>query len=228
MEKGVLRIPHEQEFNQARQLYLEQFGSAIVANAYLKVALFCLSLVCLGLLWLNLRTARRAESVKPLVIRVDEVGRAEAIRLSPGPYRPRDAEVRYFLRRFVIDHFSRIRATVKESYSRSLYFLDRRLAEAAMEAGRRHKAIEEFLVSGQEEIDVEVRNVVIEDLREPPYKATVDYEKVFYSRDGSERRRERYTASFVFAVKEQVPNALIPVNPLGLTISYFREDQAFQ
>jgi hypothetical protein len=25
-----------------------------------------------------------------------------------------------------------------------------------------------------------------------------------------------------------VPNDLIPINPLGLTISYFREDQAFQ
>jgi len=25
-----------------------------------------------------------------------------------------------------------------------------------------------------------------------------------------------------------VPNAWIPVNPLGLVISYFREDQAFQ
>jgi hypothetical protein len=29
-------------------------------------------------------------------------------------------------------------------------------------------------------------------------------------------------------VKERVPNAMTPVNPLGLTIIYFREDQAFQ
>jgi hypothetical protein len=29
-------------------------------------------------------------------------------------------------------------------------------------------------------------------------------------------------------VKERVPNAMIPINPLGLTITYFREDQAFQ
>jgi hypothetical protein len=27
--------------------------------------------------------------------------------------------------------------------------------------------------------------------------------------------------------KDQVPNQLIPFNPLGLTITYFREDQAF-
>jgi len=29
-------------------------------------------------------------------------------------------------------------------------------------------------------------------------------------------------------VKERVPNAMIPINPLGLTVTYFREDQAFR
>jgi hypothetical protein len=29
-------------------------------------------------------------------------------------------------------------------------------------------------------------------------------------------------------VKERVPNSLVPVNPLGLTIVYFREDQTFE
>jgi len=32
----------------------------------------------------------------------------------------------------------------------------------------------------------------------------------------------------VFVVKEHVPNSIVPVNPLGLTITYFREDQAFR
>ena len=34
-------------------------------------------------------------------------------------------------------------------------------------------------------------------------------------------------AHLVFVVTEQVDNARIPINPLGLTITYFREDQAF-
>lgn len=34
------------------------------------------------------------------------------------------------------------------------------------------------------------------------------------------------TANFVFAFKTNVPNELIPINPLGLAITYFREDQA--
>jgi len=32
----------------------------------------------------------------------------------------------------------------------------------------------------------------------------------------------------LFVVKDRVPSALIPVNPMGLTITYFREDQAFE
>ena len=46
--------------------------------------------------------------------------------------------------------------------------------------------------------------------------------------DATELKREKYTAHFVFVVKDGVPNAMIPINPLGLTITYFREDQAFQ
>ena len=60
-------------------------------------------------------------------------------------------------------------------------------------------------------------------------KATVEFEKVFYTAaDHAETKRERYVGHFVFVVKERVPNALIPINPLGLTIIYFREDQAFE
>ncbi|MDQ6706558.1 MAG: hypothetical protein M3Z85_11350, partial [Acidobacteriota bacterium] len=76
---------------------------------------------------------------------------------------------------------------------------------------------------------IHVTNVTIEDLRAAPYKATVDFEKVYYApADHLEIRREKYVANFVFVVKDRVPNAMIPVNPLGLTIVYFREDQSFQ
>jgi type IV secretory pathway component VirB8 len=98
-----------------------------------------------------------------------------------------------------------------------------------MEANKKTKAIETFLAAPAEEIDIQVKNVALEDLRKAPYKATVDFEKVYYATaDHAEIRREKYVASFVFTVREHIPNSLIPVNPLGLTITYFREDQAFQ
>jgi type IV secretory pathway component VirB8 len=41
-------------------------------------------------------------------------------------------------------------------------------------------------------------------------------------------KRTLYTAHFVFLFRDSVPNELIQVNPLGLTITYFREDEAFR
>ena len=62
----------------------------------------------------------------------------------------------------------------------------------------------------------------------PPFKATVDFYEIEYSpADHSVMRKTLYTASFLFSFRDHVPNQDILVNPLGLTITYFREDQAF-
>ena len=63
----------------ARRQYVELFGSALVMNTYLKIALLAVSLVACGLIALNLQTARRFTELKPLVIRTDDVGRAQAV-----------------------------------------------------------------------------------------------------------------------------------------------------
>ena len=73
-----------------------------------------------------------------------------------------------------------------------------------------------------------VKNVTLEDLRQPPYRATVEFDKVYLSpATHAELKRETYVAHLVFVLNDQVDNARIPINPLGLTITYFREDQAF-
>ena len=66
----------DQTFNEAKQLYLEQYASAIVTGGYLKIAVAVLSLVILGLVFANLRIVRTLETFKPMVIRIDEIGRA--------------------------------------------------------------------------------------------------------------------------------------------------------
>jgi len=221
--------PPTKDYNAAKRQFVELYGSLAVMNTYLKIALVCLSLVCVGLIWLNLKSYQAFLNVKPIVIRIDQLGRAEAISYGSLEYHPQEAEIRYFLIQFVQQHYGRMRATVKENYTRSLYFLDGRLADAAMEVNKKTKVIESFLASPSEEIDIQVKNVAIEDLRKAPYKATVDFEKVYYSSaDHAELRREKFVASVVFVVKDHVPNAWIPINPLGLTITYFREDQAFR
>ena len=163
-----------------------------------------------------------------MLFRSNDLGRAEALKYATLEYHPQDKEIKYFLIDFVQRHYSRMRATLRDNYARSLYFLDGRLADALIEANKKNSALESFLAGIGEEIEVTVKNVAIEDLRDPPYRATVDFEKVYYAPDHVVVRREKYVANVVFVIKEQVPNSMVPVNPLGLTITYFREDQAFQ
>jgi len=226
-ETSWMPIP-KKDLTAAKRQYLELNGSTAVMNTYLKVTVLALSVITVGLVILNFKTYAAFHDVKPLVIRINELGRAEALGYGSLQYHPQEAEIRYFLIQFVQQHYGRMRATLQENYTRSLYFLDGRLADAIMEANKKTKAIETFLAAPSEEIDIQVQNVVIEDLRQPPYKASVDFEKVYYAlADHAEIRREKYIASFVFLFKDQVPNVMIPVNPLGLTITYFRQDQAF-
>lgn len=209
-------------------MYMEQFGSALVTNTYLKIALLSISVIAIGLLVLNIKTYQIFRNFKPLVIRVNDVGRAEAVSYDTLAYRPQANEIRYFLTEFVTNYYSRVRATVRNNFARSLYFLDGRAADALIEQKKKSKEIEMFLVTGSEETEIVVTNVAIEDMRTPPYHATVDFEKVFYTiPEHVETRRERYVGNFFFVVKDQVPNSMVPINPLGLTITYFRQDQAF-
>ena len=77
-------------------------------------------------------------------------------------------------------------------------------------------------------VDVEVKEVVLDDLRQSPYSARIEFEKVFTNpADHTEVKRERWTASVTYVFREDVKNNELAVNPLGLTIVRFRADQAF-
>lgn len=220
--------PPIQDYAAAKRQYVELYGSLAVMNTYLKIAVLSLCAVLVGLVVLNVKTYSAFHHLQPLVIRINEVGRAEAINYGILDYQPQEAEIKYFLVQFVDHFYGRMHSTFKENYPRALYFLDGRLADGIIEANKKSKAIDAFLSGQAEDVDIQVKNVAIEDLRKAPYKATVEFEKVYYeASEHREIRRERFIANFVFVVKQPVPNALIPVNPLGLTITYFREDQAF-
>ncbi|MEW5980411.1 MAG: VirB8/TrbF family protein [Acidobacteriota bacterium] len=218
------------EFYEARQLFLAQFGNALVTNTYLKIALALVSLTALGLLVLNFRTHQIVQNFKPLVIRIDQIGRAEAIAYQSLAYKPQDAEMKYFLSQFCKLHYARNRATLKDSFAQSLYFVEGLLANTIIDGFKKSKILESYLSDPNlPEIDIDIRNIVLEEIQNPPYKAKVDIEKVYLSRvDRSEIKREFSTVSVVFAFKQKVENDLITLNPLGLTIRYFREDRAFQ
>lgn len=216
-------------FHDAKRLYLESYGDPMVTNTYLKIALLLVSLLAVALALVDLRTIRTFENFRPLVIRIDDLGRAEAINYHNFEYKPQDAEAKYFLSEFSRLYYRRNRYTINEDFTHALYFLDGKLANDVMEAYKRNDTINTFLTNpAAPEVDVDVRKVTLEQLQKAPYRASVDFYRVEYApADRSPLKKTLYTATFLLLFKDQVPNQLIPFNPLGLTITYFREDQAF-
>jgi type IV secretion system protein VirB5 len=214
----------------AKRQFVEVYGSALVMNTYLKLALLLVSLLALGLLILNFRTQAAASNVRPLVVRIDDVGRAEAVQYDATAYRPQGPELRYFLTQFVVKHFSRIRATVQREYPDSLFFLEPGLTDATIAQNEQSRTLETFLTTpSADEIDIVVQNVSLSEVTKPPYKASVAFQKVLYTPGTRvERARETYVAQIDFVMREHVPNEFVRVNPLGLQVTYFRVDQAFE
>ena len=221
---------NDSTFQDAKRLYLEQYGDPMVTNTYLKIALTLVSLLAVGLLLLDLKTIRTFENFRPLVIRIDDLGRAEAINYHNLEYKPQDAEAKYFISQFCALYYRRNRYTIQDDLSKSLYFLDGKLADGILDAYRKDDIVKKFLTNtAAPEIDVEVKKVALEQMQTPPFRARVDFYMVYFSpADHSELKRDLYTANFVFIFKSHVPNELIPIKPLGLAITYFREDQAFK
>ena len=216
-------------FNEAKQLYLEQYASAIVTGGYLKIAVALLSLIILGLVLMDLKAVQAVERFKPLVIRIDEIGRAQAVAYDSLTYKPEYKETKYFLTRFCQLYYRRNRSTINDDFSQAMYFLDRKLADDTIHEFQQKNVIKDFLSDDlAPERDVDVEQVVVEPMVKAPYRATVDFLEIEYSpADHSVLKRTLYTASFVFTFQDQVPNQDILVNPLGLAITYFHEDEAF-
>jgi type IV secretory pathway component VirB8 len=212
-----------------KQLYLEQYASAIVTGGYLKIAVAVLSLVILGLVFVNVKIVRTLERFKPIVICIDEIGRAQAVSYDNLVYKPEYKETKYFLTRFCQLYYRRNHATINDDFSQALYFLDGKLASDTIQQFKQKAIIKNFLSdSTAPERDTDVQQVVIEPMDKSPYKATVDFFEIEYSpSDHSVAKRTLYTASFLFAFRDRVSNSEILTNPLGLTITYFREDEAF-
>ena len=58
---------------------MELYGSTAVMNTYLKLALLASCLVSIGVVMLTFKIYEASRDLKPIVIRISDVGRAEAI-----------------------------------------------------------------------------------------------------------------------------------------------------
>ena len=222
-------VTTDPQLNAAKELYAEQYGDTIVSNWHWKLGFLAMSLVALGLLYMNFTTLAVLRDFKPIFVRVDSIGRAQVVKYDELTYRPEAQTIKYFLSDFCRTYYGRNRYIIEESFQKSILFLDDKLARSVRNAWENNNVIADFLEdSDHADIEIHVKQVAIEQLTEPPFKASVDFDQVFYNPvDRSERKRDSYTANFIFVFRDHVSNDMIQVNPIGIAITYFREDAAF-
>jgi len=218
------------EITRAAERYLEQYGDPLVMNTWLRVTILALAVVCIALAVLLYRGQMALTNVHPLIVRINDVGRAEAIDYRNFQYRPQEAENKYYLTRWAELYFSRNRFTIERDQTNSLYFLNGDVQRAVIDQERKYNIIASYAKdSSLPFVDIEVKNVILDDLRQSPYSARIEFEKIFANpSDHTELKREQWTASVTYVFRETVRNNELAVNPLGLTIVRFRADQAFE
>ena len=217
------------EMTRAAERYLEQYGDPMVMNTYLKIAVLALSAVAVALTGVVYKSHRALASAKPLIIRIDNVGRAEAIDYRDFQYRPQEAENKYYLGRWAELYFSRNRFTLVRDQTASLYFMNSDVQRDVIEQERKAQTIPTYLKdSGLPYVTIVVKNVILDDLKMSPYSARIEFERIYTNaQDMHELKREQLTASVTYVFRDSVHNQQLAVNPLGLTIIRFRVDQAF-
>ena len=158
----------------------------------------------------------------PLVVRVDEVGRAEVVDYLPEAVAPTSPETLFFIRRFVVDQYERRAAVVEERWGRSFHFVSQSVADALVVE---HSDEVTGYLSGRLRDEVRVEDVAIRVVPgvEPPYGAEVRFDRVTYV-SGRETARAGVTLGLQFSFTA-VDRARIFDNPIGLVISFLETSE---
>src|ERR1700730_18698107 len=168
------------EITRAAERYLEQYGDPLVINTYLKVTILVLAAVCISLAGLTYKSQTALANMHPMIVRINDVGHAEAIDYRNFQYRPQEAENKYYLSRWAELYFNRNRFTIERDQTNALYFLNGDLQRAVIDQERKNNTIMTYRNdSSLPYVDVAVKNVVLDDLRQSPYSARIEFEKVY-------------------------------------------------
>jgi type IV secretory pathway TrbF-like protein len=163
-------------------------------------------------------------------VRIDSVGRAEAVKYDTLTYKPQSKEVKHFLAKFCKHYYQKNKYTIQTDFDTFVKFLDGDLANSIIDVYKNNHTIETYLKSSTaDDVEIKINKIIIDNLENEPYKASVDFQKIYITpREKKVRKIENYTASIVFVIKDEISEEDILFNPLGLTIVNLHEDKAFK
>ncbi len=235
--------PADAALTPEQALLADQIGNEVYASHYAerrayRLIIGCGTVLLCGSLWLNFALAHRP--VANRYIRIDEMGRAQAIQYSDLNYSPREGEVRTYLTEWANYRYTVSRDVIAKKYPLNYYFLSQPLAAQLMASDNQSHLVSQVMGGQLESSEVQVRNVTITSMAEETVQGTriargtalVTLDKLFSAEHSREPRTEHWLLSVTYYLNpKQVSDQarIFPqyetMNPLGLTITEFHENR---
>jgi type IV secretion system protein VirB5 len=235
--------PIDASLTPEQALLTDQIGNEVYASHYAerkayRLILSCGTVLLCGSMWLNFSLAHR-----PLVnryIRIDEMGRAQAIQYSDLNYSPREGEIRTYLTDWANYRYTISRDTIAKKYPLNYYFLSGNLASQLMTDDNQNHLVSQVVGGQIEQSDVEVKDVTITSMSQENVQgammargtALLALDKLYSPSHSQEPRTEHWMLSITYYLNpKQVSDQakIYPqyefINPLGLTITEFHENR---
>jgi len=235
--------PIEQPLTPEQALLADQIGNEVYASHYAerkayRLLIGCGTVLLCGSMWLNFSLAHRP--VVNRYIRIDEMGRAQAIQYSDLDYTPREGEVRTYLTDWANYRYTINRDTIATKYPLNYYFLSQSLASQLMAEDNHNHLVSQVIAGQIEQSDVEVRDVTITSMSVEKIQganiargtALVAIDRIYSPDHSRQPRTEHWMLSVTYylnpaQVSEQ--SRIFPqfetINPLGLTITQFHQNE---
>ena len=236
-------VPVEAPLSPEQSLLVDRIGNEVYASHYAERKAYRLilafgALVLLASLGMNLALARRP--IANRYIRIDEMGRAQAIQYSDLSYSPREGEVRTYLTDWANYRFTVNRDVIAKKYPLNYYFLSQALASRLMADDNQNHLVSQVTAGQLESSDVQVQNVTITSMSEEMIQgakiargtALMAVDRFYSAQNSHEPRTEHWLVSVTYYLNsKQVSDQsrIYPqyefINPLGLTITEFHENR---
>ena len=224
-------------------LLTDEIANEVYASQYAERKMSRFVIVTMSVLLLGSFGAMVSLAHKPIqnrYIRIDEMGRAQAIQYTDLNYSPREGEVRTYLTDWANYRFTINRETITKKYPLNYFFFSQQLSTQLMSDDNRNHFVSQVMAGQIEQSDVEVRNVTITTMSEEQIQgvrmskgtALVNIDKLYSVRNSHEPRTEHWMLSVTYYLNpKQVSDQsrVFPqfetINPLGMTITEFHENR---
>ncbi len=233
----------ERSLTPDQRLLTDQIGNEVYSSHYAerktyRFVIGCGTVLLFGSLWMNFSLAHRP--IANRYIRIDEMGRAQAIQYTDLSYSPREGEVRTYLTDWANYRYTISRDTIAKKYPLNYYFMAQPVASKLMLEDNTNHLVSQVAAGQVEQSDDEVKNVTITSMSQETLQgaemargtALLALDKLYSAQNSREPRTEHWLLSVTYYLNpKQVSDQarIFPqfetINPLGLTITEFHENR---